>query len=195
MNRPRGHGLRIALAAIACVLVSGAAAAGQWQVDPAHSRLSFHPTLAGGEFAGRFERFDAAIRFDPADLAHAQLQVSVDLLAARTGDDERDAALQGADFFHTSRWATARFASTAVRALGDDRYEVAGQLTLRGVSRPVTLAVRFSRSATTTAESRLTGSTTLRRLDFGIGRGEWQSTEWLADGVRVEFDLALRAAP
>lgn len=195
MKPSRRRSVHAALAAVASLFAAGAATAADWRVDPAQSRLTFHPNLAGGEFEGRFERFDAAIRFDPADLPHAQLQVAVDLPGARTGDGDRDAALQGPDFFQSDRWPQARFASTSVRALGGDRYEVAGRLTLRDASQPVNLVVRFTRKDPAAGEARLTGSTTLHRLDFGVGRGEWQSTEWLADVVRVEFDLRLRAAP
>jgi polyisoprenoid-binding protein YceI len=195
MKPPRQRSVLAALAVVASLLAAGAATAADWLVDSAQSRLTFHPTLAGGEFEGRFERFDAAVRFDPADLTHARLQVAVDLPGARTGDGDRDAALQGPEFFQSERWPQARFASTNVRALGGDRYEIAGRLTLRDASQPVNLVVRFTRTGAAGGEARLTGSTTLHRLDFGVGRGEWQSTEWLADAVRVEFDLRLRAAP
>lgn len=164
-----------------------------WRMDAAASHLTFTPRLAGGEFAGRFERFEVTLRFSPTDLAHSSLQVTVDLLAARTGDGDRDAALQGVDFFSTSRWPRARFTSTTIRALGGNLYEAAGRLTLRDVTREVTVPFRFERSTPTGDKARMTGETTVRRLPFGIGQGEWRSTEWLDDDVRIEFSLALRA--
>lgn len=171
-----------------------AAVAMTWTVDPAHSQLTFHPRLAGGEFAGRFERFDATIRFDPADLAHSSLLVVVDLLGARTGDTDRDAALQGSDFFQTVRWPKGTFASTGIKSLGNGRFEATGKLTLRDVTRDVRVQFRFDSTAPSGGAARLVGSANVRRLEFGVGQGDWRSTEWLDDGVRVEFDLALRAA-
>jgi polyisoprenoid-binding protein YceI len=171
-----------------------AAVATAWTVDPARSQLTFHPRLAGGEFAGRFERFDATIRFDPADLAHSSLLVVVDLLGARTGDTDRDAALQGSDFFQTARWPRGTFASTGIKPLGNGRFEATGKLTLRDVTRDVRVQLRFDSTAPAGSAARLVGSANVRRLEFGVGQGEWRSTEWLDDGVRVEFDLALRAA-
>jgi polyisoprenoid-binding protein YceI len=170
------------------------AAATSWTIDPARSQLTFHPRLAGGEFAARFERFEATIRFDAADLAHSSLQVVVDLLSARTGDTDRDTALQGSDFFQTTRWPRATYTSTGIKSLGGGRYEATGKLTLRDVARDVRVQFRFDSTAPSRGAAHMTGSSNIRRLEFGVGQGDWRSTEWLDDAVRVEFDLALRAA-
>ena len=183
--------------ALLAVLALGPAArdaAAAWTIDPAHSQLTFHPRLAGGEFAGRFERFEATIRFDPADLAHSSLLVVVDLLGARTGDTDRDTALQGSDFFQTTRWPKGTFTSTGIRSLGGGRYEATGKLTLRDVNRDVRVQFRFDPPAPSGGAAHMVGSSVVRRLDFGVGQGDWRSTEWLDDAVRVEFDLALRGA-
>jgi polyisoprenoid-binding protein YceI len=170
------------------------AAAVPWRMDADSSELKFTPRLAGGEFAGRFERFETTLRFDPADLAHSSLQVIVDLSSARTGDSDLDTALHGVDFFAVSRWPQARFSSTRIRALGGGRYEAAGKLTLRDRTRDLALPFRFELAAPGGGTARLTGTTTLQRLHFGVGQGEWRSTEWLDDAVRVEFSVALEAA-
>jgi len=170
-----------------------AAAATVWTVDPAHSQLTFHPRLAGGEFAGRFERYEATIRFDPADLAQSSLLVAVDLLGARTGDADRDTALQGSDFFQATRWPKGTFTSTGIKPLGSGRYEATGKLTLRDITRDVRVQFRFDTTAPSGGTAHMTGTSNVRRLEFGVGQGDWRSTEWLDDAVRVEFDLALRA--
>ena len=170
------------------------AAAAPWRMDAGSSELKFTPRLAGGEFTGRFERFETTLRFDPADLAHSSLQVVVDLSSARTGDSDRDTALHGVEFFAVSRWPQARFSSTRIRALGGGRYEAAGKLTLRDSTRDLALPFRFELAAPGGGTARLTGATTLQRLHFGVGQGEWRSTEWLDDAVRVEFSVALEAA-
>lgn len=165
-----------------------------WRMDAAASHLTFTPRLAGGEFDGRFERFAVSLRFSPADLAHSSLQVAVDLPSARTGDADRDVALQGGDFFATSRWPQARFSSTSIRALGGDRYEARGKLTLRDVTRDVVVPFRFESGAPSGGKARLSGSTTVQRLTFNVGQGEWRSTEWLDDRVRIDYTVALDAA-
>jgi polyisoprenoid-binding protein YceI len=181
------------LAALAAPPVSPAEPA-IWRMDAAASHLTFTPRLAGGEFTGRFERFEVTLRFSPADLAHSSLQVAVDLLSARTGDTDRDAALQGGDFFATSSWPRARFTSSSIRALGGDRYEARGQLTLRDVTRDVLVPFRFESGAPSGGKARLSGSTTVQRLTFNVGQGEWRSTEWLDDRVRIDYTVALHAA-
>jgi polyisoprenoid-binding protein YceI len=170
------------------------AAATEWLVDQAHSQLTFHPRLAGGEFAGRFGRFEATIRFDPADLAQSSLLVVVDLLSARTGDTDRDTALQGSEFLQTEHWPRGTFTSTGIRSLGNGRYEATGKLTLRDVSRNVRVEFRFDPPAPPGGAAHMVGSSNVRRLEFGVGQGDWRSTEWLDDAVRVEFDLVLRTA-
>ena len=196
MKSRRRTGILALLAALALgpAAQDAAAVAMTWTVDPAHSQLTFHPRLAGGEFAGRFERFDATIRFDPADLAHSSLLVVVDLLGARTGDTDRDAALQDSDFFQTTRWPRGTFVSSGIKSLGNGRFEAAGRLSLRDVTRDVRVQFRFDPAAPSGGSARMTGSSNLRRLEFGVGQGEWRSTEWLDDAVRVEFDLLLRGA-
>ena len=195
MNSRRRAGVVVLLAALALgpAARDASAAAISWTVDPAHSQLTFHPRLAGGEFAGRFERFEATIRFDPADLAHSSLLVVVDLLAARTGDIDRDTALQGSDFFQTMRWPKGTFTSTGIKSLGGGRYEATGKLTLRDVNRDVRVQFRFDSPAPSGSAAHMVGSSNVRRLEFGVGQGDWRSTEWLDDAVRIEFDLALRS--
>ena len=191
----RGLGLLLlgVLAGVAATSTACAAAV-SWHMDSRNSQLTFTPRLAGGEFEGRFERFETTVRFDPADLAHSSLQVVVDLSSARTGDGDRDTALHGVDFFAISRWPQARFASTSIRALGGDRYEAAGKLTLRDRTHDVSLPFRFHLAAPAGRTARLTGATTIQRLLFGVGQGEWRGTEWLDDAVRVEFSVALETA-
>lgn len=183
-----------ALATAAAADTAPAASVSSWRTDPAPSTLRFYPTLSGGEFEGRFERFDARIRFDPAQPSQCAFDVTVDLLSARTGDAERDTTLAGPDFFETTRFPQATFAARNCKPLGPQRYEVTGQLQLRGVTRDVRLALRFDPAAGPGQPARLTGSALVPRLGFGVGQGDWRTTEWLADAVRVQFDLRLLAA-
>ena len=125
---------------------------------------------------------------------HSSLRVVVDLLGARTGDTDRDTALQGSDFFQTGRWPTGTFTSTGIKSLGRDGYEAEGKLTLRNVTRAVRVRFRFDPPAPSGGAARMIGSSKVSRLEFGVGQGDWRSTEWLDDAVRIEFDLVLRGA-
>jgi polyisoprenoid-binding protein YceI len=194
VNIRRRAGVLALLAALGPAAQDAAAAARAWNVDPSHSQLTFHPRLAGGEFTGRFGRFEATIRFDPTALGQSSLRVVVDLLSARTGDLDRDTALQGDDFFQTTRWPQGTFTSTTIRSLGSGRYEATGRLSLRDISRDVRIEFRFDPPAPSGGAARMIGSSSVHRLEFGVGQGDWRSTEWLDDAVRIDFDLVLRAA-
>ncbi len=165
-------------------------AATSWAIDPAGSRLDFTATQAGGEFDGTFQRFRAEIAFDPADLAGSRFQVEIETGSAATGDKDRDQTLAGNDFFAATRWPTARFEADRFVALGGDRYEARGRLTIRDVTREVRLPFRFQPAAGDTAAGMI-GGTTIRRLDFGVGRGEWGDTSLVGDEVRIHFELRM----
>lgn len=171
--------------------VAGAAqAATAWKSDAAASRLEFVATQAGGEFDGRFARFDTEVVLDPAEPKASRLRVQIETASAETGDDQRDEALRGPDFLAAGRWPLATFTADRVVPRGPDRFEALGTLTIRGVAKEVRLPFVFSVQADA-ARAEMTGGTTIRRLDFGVGQGEWLDTEWVGDEVHVRFRLIL----
>jgi polyisoprenoid-binding protein YceI len=192
--------LAIAPATLAVSLVASSAlaapahAATAWVVDPAHSRLTFVATQSGGEFQGQFNRFHADITFDPRDLAGSRFQVTIETASADTQDETRDEALASDNFFATGRWPTATFDATRFVLAAGGRYEAQGRLTIRGISRDVKVVFTFQPAATAHGAV-LTGGTTIRRLDFGVGQGEWQDTKWVGNDVRIQFELVLLAGP
>jgi len=166
-------------------------AAGTWTTDATRSRLEFTATLAGGDFDGAFRRFTADIDFDPADLGGSRFGVEIDTASADTGDAERDLALKGADFFAVERWPSARFSADRFVALGNGRFEAAGKLTIRDTTREIRLPFGFKPVADG-ARAELEGGVAIRRLDYGVGQGEWQDTQWVSDEVRIRFTLQLQ---
>jgi polyisoprenoid-binding protein YceI len=176
----------------ALLLVAFAAhGATTWMADASRSRLEFTGTLAGGTFVGRFHRFQPEIVFDPADLAGGRFEVTIETATADTLDAERDAILKGPEFFAAERWPTARFEARQFSRTGAGRYTALGRLTLRDVSRDVALAFTFKPAADGRTAA-LTGDTTIRRLDFGVGQGEWRDTQWVGDEVTVRFTVILQ---
>ena len=177
---------------LAATLAAGVAwAATAWQTILGFSALEFTGTLAGGDFKGRFGEFDADIVFDPADLAGSRFRVVVQTGSADTADAERDASLKSPDFFDVAKWPTATFEATRFRSTGPGRFEALGSLTLRGVTREVPVTFQFEVPKGGPHAS-LTGEATIRRLEFGVGQGEWRDTQWLGDEVRVRFGLVLK---
>lgn len=194
MQRVRAGVARPWLAAALLVTaanLSPAEAATTWTTALARSRLEFTGTLGGGQFAGRFAEFDADVAFDPADLAKSHLRVTVRTVSADTADNDRDAALAGADFFDTARWPTATYDAGHFVATAPGQYEARGTLTIRGVAQELPVTFTF-RAAADGQNAVLTGHGTIHRLDFGIGQGEWQDTSWLANDVNVRCELILQ---
>lgn len=178
------------LAWLLALMWSGAGHAADWTMQ-AGSRLGFVASYQGESFEGRFGKFTSQIRFDPARLAESRFDVRIALASASTSNEERDELLQGGDFFDTGKWAEARFVASKFRALGANRYAADGTLSLRGVSKPVVLTFTW----TPGAKPVLAGEATLKRLDFGVGAGEWTSTDDIANAVKVKTRLVLAPAP
>lgn len=162
--------------------------ASDWDVDAASSTLGFVGSAQGEAFDGSFRSFDATIRFDPAALDAARFEVDIDLRSADTQNAERDETLQGADFFRTRREPMARYVAERFRALDDGRYAADGELTLRGVTQPVTLEFSFSEGSPAVLE----GEATLDRTQFEVGGGDWANDADIRHAVRVVTRLELQ---
>lgn len=174
------------LALLLLLALPALAAATDYRVLPA-SRLGFSGSFQGAAFDGSFAKWTAQIRYDPAQLATSRFDVTVDTASARTGDNDRDSALPGADFFNVARFPTAHFVSSGFRQVGG-KVVVDGQLTLRGVTRPVRLDVTF---VPTAQGATLDASGSLNRLDYGVGGGEYADTSVIGAQVQVHAHLLL----
>ncbi|WP_133477373.1 YceI family protein [Cognatilysobacter segetis] len=154
------------------------------------STLTFATKYQGEVFTGRFASFATRLSFDPASLATSKLDVAIPLAGAATGDKERDDTLRGSDFFDAAKFPQAHYVATRFRALGGNRYAADGRLTLRGVSRPVTLTITW----TPGARPVLAGQATVKRLDFGVGTGDWADTGLIPNEVAVSTRVLLSPA-
>lgn len=161
----------------------------RWVVDPADSALRFETRWGDQAIRGRFSTFDADIRFDPENLAKSRVRVGVELASVSTGDAERDGQLPGPDWFAASENPRAIFDAEDFRRTGENRYTARGRLNLRGVSRPVTLRFTLRIDGDT---ARATGTTTLDRTAFGVGQGQWASTDQIPAEVKVDFQILAR---
>lgn len=153
----------------------------------AGSTLGFASSYDGEAFDGRFARFSTDLAFDPAT-ATGRFDVAIDLGSAGTENEERDEVLLGDEFFNAIAMPQARYEATRFRKLADGRFVAEGQLTLRGITRPVPLTFRWTPGATPTLE----GSATVPRLAFNVGTGDWEDLEVLPDAVSVTTRLVLQ---
>ena len=151
------------------------------------SRLQFTAAYDGEEFTGHFQKFDAAIRFDPKDLAHSRFDVRIPLASARTDNEERDEALLGPDFFNATGQPEARYEATKFVKLKDGRWRADGTLTLRGIRRAVPLVFTLTGGD----KPVLVGDATVNRLDFKVGTGDWADLDMIPNKVKVHTRLVL----
>jgi polyisoprenoid-binding protein YceI len=175
---------------VTVLLASAPALAQTWSVDAAHSSLTFTNTYQNVEYTGQFRRFNAAIDYNPNDLAHAKFDVSVDITSLDTQNSERDQAALGADFFDTAKFPKAHFVTTAFHKTTAGKVIADGVLTLHGISKPVALTVSFKPNGKTAT---LDVTAQVKRLDFGIGTGQWADPSMIGNGVTVHGHLQLQA--
>ena len=163
--------------------------------DPAKSLLEFSFIQAGAQNQGKFTKFQVALDAAPDASSVTKLDVTVDMTSMDTGDKERDDTLRGPDLFAVAKFAQAHFVATQIMKTSSG-FDAVGKLTLRGVTRDqhVAFALRTANEQGR-AVSYLTGKATVRRLDYGVGQGDWKSTEWVGNDVTVSYNVRLAAAP
>lgn len=182
--------MRRLTALLGLALALGTPAKAADYVQSESSSLTFASRYQGEVFTGRFPAFTARLRFDPQQLATSTLDVAIPLAGVTTRNSDRDATLQSADFFYTTKFPQARFTANRFRSLGGNRYAADGILNLRGLSRPVTLAFTWQSGA----QPVLTGKATVKRLEFNVGGGDWADTDLLPNDVAISTKVVFTPA-
>ena len=181
---------RLACALCACALMAPLARAEG--IVAAKSEIAFTMKQMGVRFDGRFRKWSGDIVFEPKSLATSKAVLDIDLGSIDLASDDSDAEAKGPLWFDTAKYPTAHFASTAVRDAGGNRYEVAGKLTIKGITRDCVVPVSVTIDA---AGNRIAeGSFAIRRLDYRIGEGEWADTNTVANEIVVRVRIALAPA-
>jgi polyisoprenoid-binding protein YceI len=145
--------------------------AGTWAVDPVHSEVSFvvrHMMVS--KVRGRFDKFEGTI-VTADDPLKSSVTATVDLNSINTGQEQRDAHIRSADFFHVEEHPTMTFASTGVRAGDDGDFLLDGDLTIRGTTKPVTFKLEvsgFGPDAYGGTRAGFSATTEINRTDFGV---------------------------
>ncbi|PIB94525.1 YceI family protein [Caulobacter sp. FWC2] len=153
------------------------------------STLGFSATWSENAIEGRFKTWTADILFSPDALDRSKLTVAVDTASVDTGDAQRDTSLPSGDFFDTAEHPKATFTASKFRKTGEGKFVADGTLDLRGVKKPLSLPFSLKIDGDT-ATAR--GVTTLDRTTFGVGQGEWASTDEIAAKVKVSFSLTAK---
>lgn len=182
-----GRGSRFAAAVAAGWIGLGlpAQAAVFTQVQSDKSSIAFVYQQMGVTMDGQFKRFKSSLVFDTAKPAAAKATIEVDLASIDTGTDA-DKEVGAKTWFNTQSFPTARFVSGAVKPLGGNRYEIAGNLTIKGQTKAVTVPATF---ATQGKAGVFEGSFTIRRGDFSIGEGAWAKFDVVGNDVVVKFRI------
>jgi polyisoprenoid-binding protein YceI len=180
----------------ACAAFAAAAAPPpHFVLEPSKSLLRFSFVQAGASNTGRFGKYTADVLFSNDNLAASKIDVSIDIASLDTGDKERDDTLKGADLFDVKKFPSARFVSSKIVSSGAGRYEAQGKLTIRNVTKDIKLPITFqTKNEGGKTYGYLTGRSSLKRLEYGVGQGDWKSTEWVNDDVGVTFSLRLAPA-
>lgn len=156
------------------------------QVQPDKSAINFTYKQMGVAVDGKFKKFASQLNFDPAKPAAAKATFDVDLASVDTGAPEGDQEVAGKPWFNTKAFPTARFVSGTVKPLGGNKYEVAGQLSIKGKTQDVIVPATFTTQGNTGV---FDGSFTIRRADFSIGEGTWAKFDIVANDVVIKFRI------
>ena len=167
----------------------------QWRIDASHTSVGFavrHMMIS--TVRGHFGAVDGTVRADPNDWTRSSIEVSIQADSIDTREEKRDAHLRSADFFDAEKYPTITFKSTRIEAAGSNRYRVTGDLTIRGVTKPVTLDVTDEgrgKDPWGGERAGFSASGTVDRLEFGLN---WnQALEfggWLVGNeIKVVLDV------
>jgi polyisoprenoid-binding protein YceI len=168
---------------------------GTWKIDPAHSSVEFSVKHLGiATVRGRFNEFEGTLEIDD-DLASARAYGTVKTASVYTNEEQRDNHLRSEDFFHAAAHPELSFESTAIRPVDDDSFEIEGELTMRGVTRPIALKAEIQGTESDPWGNERVGLEVTGRLD----RGDWGMTfnqalgsgnVLVSDRVKLSLDIS-----
>lgn len=185
--------MRTIAAGIACALMLALPYAHGQGVVAAKSEIGFTVKQMGVKFDGRFRKWTADVVFQPKALATSKASLDIDLGSIDLASDESEAEAKGPLWFNTAKFPVAHFVSTAIRDLGANRYEVAGKLTLKGVTHDCVVPITVATDADGNRIAQ--GAFSIARLDYRIGEGEWVDTGVVDNDIVVRVRMMLAPVP
>ena len=166
-----------------------------WTIDSVHSHVSFSVRhMMVTTVRGQFKTYSGTVRLDPKDFTRSKFEGEIDVASVDTGNVDRDNHLRTNDFFDVANHPKITFKSTRIEPKSEGEYTVHGDITIRGVTKPVSLDVEFhgtSKSLSGKTVAGLSAQGTLNRKDFGVNFNKALETGGfaLADKVKLEIDV------
>jgi polyisoprenoid-binding protein YceI len=174
------------------------ATATSYGIDKAHSEVTFQVRHLLTKVRGRFSDFSGTIEFDEEDPEHSSVNVEVQAASIDTNERDRDVHLRSADFFDVANFPALAFRSTGIRRRGDTRFELTGQLTIHGVTKPVSLDVTLlGKAKDPWGNERIAfeAEATVNRKDFGLTWNAALETGGFLVGDDVTISVSVQAVP
>lgn len=168
--------IKIGLVATTAFILMAFTTLKTFNADPAHSEVGFSITHLGiSDVTGTFRDFKATINSEKEDFSDAVVEATVNVASIDTRVEARNEHLKSADFFDVAKYPEMTFKSTALKKAGTNKYKITGNLTIKGITKPVTLDLTYRGSAENPASKKTASgfklSGMIKRTDFGIGSG------------------------
>lgn len=171
-----------------------------WQIDEVHTHISFSARhMMVSNVRGQFRKYRGTVELDAADFTRSKFEGEVDIASVDTGNSQRDDHLRTSDFFDAPHHPKMTFKSTRIEPKGDSEYVVHGDLTIRGVTKPIALDVEFHGVSKNPWGKTVTGVSargTVNRKDWGVNYNALLETGGVAvsEKVKIEIDAEFVAA-
>jgi polyisoprenoid-binding protein YceI len=162
----------------------------EWQIVPEQSSLSFSGTQQGAGFDGKFGEFSGTIQLDPDHPETGKAQIKIQMGSASTNSPDRDKYIVGDAWFAADKFPAATYDILSFEKQADGHFVAHGKLTLRDVTLPLDLPFTLkveTKDGVKTAHAE--GTTSLHRLDYGVGQGEWKDTSMVGDSVSIKVSV------
>lgn len=186
------------LLALFTIGLSSRAFADSYEIDQVHSRVGFKIRhLMISNVVGSFGDFQGKIEFDPRAIEKSSTTAEIKIASINTANSKRDDHLRGDDFFSATKFPSMKFISKKVTKKDDQNFDIEGELTIRGVTKPVTLAAVYTGSITDFAGVQkigFTATTTINRKDFGLTWNKVLEAGGVAVGENVQIEIEIEAA-
>ena len=168
-----------------------------WNIDPVHSGINFSVRhMVVSKVRGHFTKYSGTLTIDDADLTRSVVEATIDAASIDTGTAQRDTHLRSPDFLDVERFPEIRFRGTRIDKVADDRYHLVGDLTIRDVTREVSLEVEYGGQAKDpwgNARIGFVAKATLDRKDFGLLWNQVLEAGGVLVGDRVDIELEVQA--
>ena len=189
--------MKTAFAFALAALVPAAASASEWDIDGSHSVAAFSVRhLMISNVRGEFSGIKGSVNLDDKDISKSTIEATIDATTINTHEEKRDGHLKSPDFFDVAKYPTLSFKSKKVEKAGKDKYKVLGDLTIHGVTKPVTLNVEASaeqKDPWGNIKRGFEATTKINRKDFGLGWNKALETGGVVVGEEVTITIDIEA--